>query len=61
MLAASSSNTRMNFSPMMRRFCSGSVTPGQLGQEALGGVDVDERHLHVPVEGVDHVLGLAAA
>ena len=51
----------MNVSPTMRRFCSGSVTPRELRQEALGRVDVDELHLHVAAEGLDDALGLLAA
>ena len=58
---ASSSNRRMNCSPMMRRFCSGSVTPCERGQEPVGGVDVAQRHLEVVVERLDHLLGLVLA
>ena len=58
---ASSSKTRMNFSPMRLRFSSGSVDAGEAREEALLGVDVDERHLEVVAEGLDDLLGLVLA
>ena len=59
--AASSSNTRMNSSPMMRRFSSGSVDAGEAGQEALARVDHDEVHPEVGLEGLAQQLRLALA
>ena len=43
---------------MMRRFCSGSVDARQLGEEPVGRLDVDERHVEVLLERLDHLLGL---
>ena len=33
------SNVRMNSRPMILRFCSGSLTPGERGEELLARVD----------------------
>jgi hypothetical protein len=41
----------MNSSPMIRRFSSGSSTPAKPGEEALAGVDHDEVHPEVSLEG----------
>ena len=43
---------------MMRRFCSGSVTPASSREEPVGRLDVDERHVEVLLERLDHLLGL---
>ena len=60
-LAASSSKMRMNSVPMILRFCSGSVTPLQLREEALLGVDRDQRHVEVVAERGDHLIALVLA
>ena len=46
---------------MMRRFCSGSVDAGQPGQEALAGVDHDQVHAQVLLEGRPEQLRLLLA
>ena len=46
---------------MILRFVSGSSTPGEPGEEALRGVDVDERDPELLAEGVDDLLGLVLA
>ena len=51
----------MNCSPMIFRFCSGSVDAGQRGQEPVGGVDVAQRHVEVVVERLDDLLRLVLA
>ena len=51
----------MNSSPTILRFSSGSVTPASRVEEPLAGVDVDERHLEVPAERLDDLLGLVLA
>ena len=60
-LSASASKTRMNVSPRCVRFSSGSVTPASCVEEAVGGVDVDERDAQVALEGLDDPLRLLAA
>ena len=60
-LAASSSKTRMNSAPMILRLASGSRDAGELGEEAVLGVDGDERHLEVVAEGLDDLLALVLA
>ena len=57
-VSASSSKTRMNSSPMMRRFSSGSVDALEPREEAVGGVDVHERDVEVPLEGLDDLRRL---
>ena len=59
--AASSSKTRMNSAPIALRLASGSVTPGEPREEAVLGVDGDERHLEVVAEGGDDLLALVLA
>ena len=51
----------MNSSPMVLRLSSGSVTPGQALEEAVGGVDVDQLDALVAAEGLDHLLALVLA
>ena len=58
---ASSSNRRMNCSPMMRRFCSGSVTPASAARNRSAASTWTQRHLEVVVERLDHLLGLVLA
>ena len=41
----------MNCSPMILRFCSGSVTPASADEEAVLGLDVDEVDVEVVAEG----------
>ena len=41
---SAASNERMNSRPMILRFCSGSLTPGERGQELLARVDRDQAH-----------------
>ena len=49
----------MNVSPMILRFCSGSVTPARSCRNRSLRLHVDERHLEVAAERLDHLLGLA--
>jgi hypothetical protein len=49
----------MNSSPMILRFCSGSVTPASFDDEALLRLHVHERHVEDAVERLDDLLGLA--
>ena len=58
---ASSSKTRMNSSPIRRRFSSGSSTPSSRARKRSSRLDVDERHVEVAAEGLDHLLGLVRA
>ena len=58
---ASSSKTRMNSSPTIFRFSSGSSTPSRRRQEALLRLDVHERHVEVTAEGLHDLLGLVLA
>ena len=58
---ASSSNRRMNCSPMMRRFCSGSVTPASAARNRSAASTWTQRHVEVVVERLDHLLGLVLA
>ena len=58
---ASSSNTSMKTRPMVLRFCSGSVTPAQRGEEPLPRVDRDEVQLEVLAERGHDLLGLPLA
>ena len=51
----------MNSSPIALRFSSGSVTPGELREEPVGGLHVDQRHAEVAREGLLDLLGLALA
>ncbi len=51
----------MNSSPMILRFVLGIRDPGQLGQEALLGLDVHQRHVEVAAERVLHLLALVLA
>ena len=60
-LAASSSKTRMNSSPMRRRFSSGSVDALEPREKPLLGVDVDEGHVEVPAERLHHLRSLVLA
>ena len=60
-LTASSSKTRMNSSPMIFRFCSGSSTPASRAQEPLAGVDHDQVHPEVALERDAQELGLLLA
>jgi hypothetical protein len=60
-LARTSSKTRMNSSPIVLRFVSGSVTPARLREEAVAGLHVHERHVEVPSERLLDLLGLALA
>ena len=46
---------------MILRLASGSVTPAQPREEAVLGVDRDERHVEVVAEGGDHLLALVLA
>ena len=41
------SNTSMNVAPMIFRFCSGSVTPGEPLEEQIAGVDEVERQVQL--------------
>ena len=59
--AASSSKTRMNSAPIALRLASGSETPREPREEALLGVDRDERHLEVVAERGDHLVALVLA
>ena len=60
-LRASSSKTRMNSSPTILRFSSGSATPASRERNRSLGLDVHERHLEVPAERLDDLLGLVLA
>ena len=51
----------MNSAPIALRLVSGSVTPRELGEEALLGVDGDERDLEVVAERGDDLLALVLA
>ena len=51
----------MKVSPMIRRLRLGIGDPGQGGEEALGGLDVDQVHAEVRPEGLLHLLRLARA
>ena len=51
----------MNSAPMTLRLASGSVTPRELVEEAVLGVDGDERDLEVVAEGGDDLLALVLA
>ena len=46
---------------MSLRFSSGSVTPSSRREEALLRLDVDERHVEVAAERLDHLLRLVLA
>ena len=59
--AASSSKTRMNSSPTIVRFSSGSETPGEPREEALLRLHVHERHAEVARERLDDLLRLVLA
>ena len=60
-LCDSSSNVRMNSSPMILRFCFRVGHARQLRQEPLLRPHVHERHVEVPAEGVFHLFGLVLA
>ena len=60
-LRASSSKTRMNSSPTIVRFSSGSTTPVEPREEALARVDVNERHVEVMAERLDDLVRLVLA
>ena len=60
-IRASSSKTRMNSSPTIFRFVSGSSDPGEPREKPLLRLHVHERHLEVAAEGLDHLLGLVLA
>ena len=60
-LPASSSKTRMNSSPIRRRFSSGSSMPSSRARNRSSRLDVDERHVEVAAEGLGHLLGLVRA
>ena len=51
----------MNSVPMILRLASGSVTPVELVEEAVLGVDGDERDLELVAERGDHLLALVLA
>ena len=51
----------MNSLPMIFRFCSGSVTPCELREEALRGVDVLELDVKILAEDALHHLFFARA
>ena len=51
----------MNSAPIALRLASGSVTPLSFCQEALLGVDGDERHLERVAKRADHLLALVLA
>ena len=52
------SNTSMNRRPMILRFCFGVGDAGELAEEQLRGVDMDQRDVVVVAEQVDHGLAL---
>ena len=58
---AASSKTRMNSSPMVLRFSSGSMTPVEALEEAVGRPHVDELDALVAPEGLDDLLALVLA
>ena len=58
---ASSSKTRMNSSPIRRRFSSGSSIPSSRARNRSCRLDVDERHVEVAAERLGHLLGLVRA
>ncbi len=60
-LRASVSNTSMKVRPMLRRFSSGSVTPGERAQESIGGVDVHQVDVALVAHHLDDALALGAA
>ena len=51
----------MNSVPIALRLASGSVTPASFVEEALLGVDGDERDLELVAEGLDDLLALVLA
>ena len=51
----------MNSVPMILRLASGSETPASLLEEAVLGVDGDERDLELVAEGLDDLLALVLA
>ena len=55
------SKTRMNSSPTAFRFSSGSATPSSRARKRSSRVDVDERHVEVPLEGLDDLRRLVLA
>ena len=59
--AATSSKVRMNSVPMILRLASGSVTPGELGEELLRRVDGDEADAGGGDVVALHLLALALA
>lgn len=60
-LRASSSKTRMNSAPDDFPFLLRIGHAGQLAQEALGGVHIDEIRTQLLLEHLDHLLRLAFA
>ncbi len=60
-MPACSSKTRMNSSPISRRFSSGSSTPLEPREEPVLCLHVDERHLEVAAERLHDLLGLVGA
>ena len=57
--AATSSNTRMKVSPMVRRLASGSVTPARAFRNRSAASHVHQVHPEVGPEGLLHLLRLA--
>ena len=51
----------MNSSPIALRFSSGSTTPGEPLEEAVGGAHVDELDALVAAERLDDLIALALA
>ena len=51
----------MNCSPMILRFCSGSVTPCSAARNRSAASTWQQRHLEVVVERLDDLLGLVLA
>ena len=58
---ASSSKTRMNSAPIALRLASGSLSPDEPREEAVLGVDRDQRDLEVVAERGDDLLALVLA
>ncbi len=52
---------RMNFSPMILRFCSGSVTPLQRADELRAGIHRDQFGVHLLAEGGHNLLAARPA
>ncbi len=48
----------MNCSPMIAPLLLGVGHAGQLREEPVGRLDMDERHVEVLLERLDHLLGL---